>query len=129
MSRRDFEKILGISGPTITWHMKRLIEDGLLSPHKDGRFSRYGAVRRDTILPGKIRYVHDGIAGRNRNCPVPCHGRDYRHLMGFLLVFTGLFFHTVLNGMSAWKASNNTPKKIFPGPPNQNKPLELSSLL
>jgi len=41
MSRRDFEKILGISGPTITWHMKRLTGDGLLSIRKDGRFSRY----------------------------------------------------------------------------------------
>lgn len=41
MSRRDFENVLGISGPTISWHMKRLIEDGLLSIRKDGRFSRY----------------------------------------------------------------------------------------
>ncbi|MDD4136641.1 MAG: winged helix-turn-helix transcriptional regulator [Methanoregula sp.] len=41
MSRRDFEKILGVSGPTVTWHMKRLIDDGLLSLCKDGRFSRY----------------------------------------------------------------------------------------
>ena len=41
MSRRDFEKVLGMSGPTVTWHMKRLIDDGLLNLHKDGRFSRY----------------------------------------------------------------------------------------
>jgi predicted transcriptional regulator len=41
MSRRDFEKIFGVSGPTISWHMKRLIDDGLLSTRKDGRFSRY----------------------------------------------------------------------------------------
>jgi predicted transcriptional regulator len=41
MSRRDFEKILGISGPTITWHMRRLIEDELLTLHKVGKFSRY----------------------------------------------------------------------------------------
>ena len=41
LSRRDFEKILGVSGPTVTWHMKRLIDDGLLSLRKDGRFSRY----------------------------------------------------------------------------------------
>jgi len=41
MSRRDFEKILGVSGPTVTWHMKRLISDGLLDIRKDGRFTRY----------------------------------------------------------------------------------------
>ena len=41
LSRRDFEKILGVSGPTVTWHMKRLIDDGILSIRKDGRFSRY----------------------------------------------------------------------------------------
>jgi predicted transcriptional regulator len=51
MTRRDFEKILGVSGPTVTWHMKRLIDDGLLSLHKDGRFSRYtlSAVTRSCM--------------------------------------------------------------------------------
>jgi predicted transcriptional regulator len=41
MSRTDFEKILGVSGPTVSWHMKRLIDDGILNVRKDGRFSRY----------------------------------------------------------------------------------------
>lgn len=41
MSRTDFERILGVSGPTVSWHMKRLIEDGILNVRKDGRFSRY----------------------------------------------------------------------------------------
>jgi predicted transcriptional regulator len=41
MSRRDLEKVLGVSGPTVSWHMKRLIDDGILSIRKDGRFSRY----------------------------------------------------------------------------------------
>jgi len=46
MSRRDFEQILGVSGPTVTWHMKRLIDAGLLSLHKDGRFARYALSER-----------------------------------------------------------------------------------
>ena len=46
MSRRDFENVLGVSGPTISWHMKRLIDDGLLSIRKDGRFSRYDLSER-----------------------------------------------------------------------------------
>jgi predicted transcriptional regulator len=41
MSRTDFERILGVSGPTVSWHMKRLIDDGILNVQKDGRFSRY----------------------------------------------------------------------------------------
>lgn len=41
MSRTDFEKMLGVSGPTVSWHMKRLIDDGILNVRKDGRFSRY----------------------------------------------------------------------------------------
>jgi predicted transcriptional regulator len=49
LSRRDFEKVLGVSGPTVSWHMKRLIDDGLLSIRKDGRFSRY-------ILAERTRY-------------------------------------------------------------------------
>jgi predicted transcriptional regulator len=64
MSRRDFEHMLGISGPTITWHMKRLIDDGLLDIHKDGRFSRYelSAGTRSCLerfSPG----MHEPLAG------------------------------------------------------------------
>jgi predicted transcriptional regulator len=59
MSRRDFEKVLGISGPTISWHMKRLIDDGLLSIRKDGRFSRYVLSERTRFCLEKNRpYTH-----------------------------------------------------------------------
>jgi predicted transcriptional regulator len=40
-SRTDLEKILAVSGPTVSWHVRRLCEDGLIEVHKDGRFSRY----------------------------------------------------------------------------------------
>jgi predicted transcriptional regulator len=40
-SRQDLERVLGVSGPTITWYMKRLLSDGILSLRKDGRYSRY----------------------------------------------------------------------------------------
>ena len=58
MSRRDFVKILGVSGPTVTWHMKRLIDDGLLKLHKDGRFSRY-ALSAGTL--GYLKKYGDSI--------------------------------------------------------------------
>ena len=41
LTRMDFEKILGLTGPTVSWHMKRLVADGILDVKKDGRFSRY----------------------------------------------------------------------------------------
>jgi predicted transcriptional regulator len=40
-SRNDLEKILAVSGPTVSWHVKRLCEDGLIEVRRDGRFSRY----------------------------------------------------------------------------------------
>ncbi|MFA4860506.1 winged helix-turn-helix transcriptional regulator [Methanoregula sp.] len=49
MSRRDFEQILGVSGPTVTWHMKRLIDAGLMSHHKEGRFARYALSERTLV--------------------------------------------------------------------------------
>jgi predicted transcriptional regulator len=73
MSRRDFEKVLGVSGPTISWHMKRLIDDGLLSIRKEGRFSRYALSERTLLCLEKYNpYIHPlpesqpgaGIPGR-----------------------------------------------------------------
>jgi len=40
-TRQDLKLVLGVSGPTITWHMKRMLSDGILSLRKDGRYSRY----------------------------------------------------------------------------------------
>ncbi len=65
MSRTDFEKMLGVSGPTVSWHMKRLIDDGILNVRKDGRFSRYSLSEgawaslikccdNDLVLPGLL---------------------------------------------------------------------------
>ena len=40
-TRSDLEEILSLSGPTVTWHMKRLSDDGMVTIAKDGRFSFY----------------------------------------------------------------------------------------
>jgi predicted transcriptional regulator len=40
-TRTDLERALAVSGPTVTWHVKRLIYDGILRVRKDGRYSRY----------------------------------------------------------------------------------------
>lgn len=40
-TRTDIGRELAVSGPTVTWYMKRLMGDGILRIQKDGRFSRY----------------------------------------------------------------------------------------
>ena len=40
-SRKDIAESLGIAGSTVTWHMKRLEEDGVIDIRTDGRFVSY----------------------------------------------------------------------------------------
>ncbi|MFZ1898746.1 winged helix-turn-helix transcriptional regulator [Methanoregula sp.] len=55
-TRQDLEQVLGVSGPTITWHMKRMLSDGILNIRKDGRYSRYSltAETAGILSPGRI---------------------------------------------------------------------------
>jgi predicted transcriptional regulator len=39
--RKDIEKKIGISGPLVTWYMKRLNGDGIISIHKMGKTVHY----------------------------------------------------------------------------------------
>lgn len=41
LSRAELGQILGVSGPTVTWHMKRLASDGAVRVSREGKFSRY----------------------------------------------------------------------------------------
>ncbi|WP_292370647.1 winged helix-turn-helix transcriptional regulator [Methanoregula sp. UBA64] len=41
VSRKDIAGIVGIAGPSITWHTKRLAGDGIISTSKKGRAVRY----------------------------------------------------------------------------------------
>ena len=40
-TRTEIAESLGVTGPTITWHMKRLERDHLVSAERDGRCVRY----------------------------------------------------------------------------------------
>ena len=46
-TRTELAESLGVAGPTITWHMKRLERDHLVSAERDGRCVRYH-------IPGEI---------------------------------------------------------------------------
>jgi predicted transcriptional regulator len=41
LSRQDLEKLLAVSGPSVTWYMKRLADEGILCVRKEGRYARY----------------------------------------------------------------------------------------
>ena len=41
LSRAELGQILCVSGPTVTWHMKRLASDGAVSISRQGKFCRY----------------------------------------------------------------------------------------
>ena len=41
VSRKDIAGIVGLAGPSITWHTKRLTGDGIISTSKEGKAVRY----------------------------------------------------------------------------------------
>ena len=41
-SRHEISDALGVAGPTVSWHMYRLIHDEITSRQRDGKFTRYG---------------------------------------------------------------------------------------
>lgn len=49
MSRKEVAEIVGISGPAVHWHMKKLEEDGFMMEEREGRTTRYS--------------LNEGIAG------------------------------------------------------------------
>ncbi len=69
-SRGDLEKILSLSGPTVTWHMKRLSDDGVVSASKDGRFSSYSLNDGIEVFLGKYLNTFTSLTpGRNPISP------------------------------------------------------------
>jgi len=41
VSRKDIAGIMGVAGPTVTWHTKRLSRDGIISTSRNGKGIRY----------------------------------------------------------------------------------------
>jgi len=40
-TRQDIADVVGVSGPSVSWHMKRLEEDRLITPRHEGRMTVY----------------------------------------------------------------------------------------
>jgi predicted transcriptional regulator len=47
-SRREMSDALGVAGPTVTWHMYRLIHDQIAARQKEGKFTSY-ALNPDVV--------------------------------------------------------------------------------
>jgi len=71
-TRQDIADAIGISGPSVSWHMKRLEEDNLVLPRREGRMVSYGIpttvagyLSRHIRPPGEAP-AHEcrGIAGQ-----------------------------------------------------------------
>jgi predicted transcriptional regulator len=70
-TRQDIADAVGISGPSVSWHMKRLIEDNLVIPRREGRAVMYGMpasvagyLARCIRTPGAAVSEYRGIAGQ-----------------------------------------------------------------
>lgn len=41
VSRREIAEVMGVAGPTISWHMKRLAGNGIFATRRNGKAIRY----------------------------------------------------------------------------------------
>lgn len=55
MARKDLTEKTGMSGPLVTWYIKRLRDDGIIHAQKQGRFVRY------TVNPEVMQYLRKYI--------------------------------------------------------------------
>jgi len=76
-SRHEISDALGVAGPTVSWHMYRLIHDEITSRQKEGRFMRY-ALKPEAV-PIVRKYLppdHTFPPGMGDGCPGALRGID-----------------------------------------------------
>ncbi|MGD0079560.1 MAG: winged helix-turn-helix transcriptional regulator [Methanoregula sp.] len=65
VSRKEIAGILGIAGPSITWHTKRLSGDGIITTSKKGRAVRYTLCPAGADIFRRFRGQDPGMAFRS----------------------------------------------------------------
>ena len=63
-TQTDIAKIIGISSASVNWHIKRLVELGLISELKDGKFKRYTFEIDPKHIVSLMRNYHPNIWNR-----------------------------------------------------------------
>jgi len=60
-SQEDLAGLLGLSAPSISWNMKRLVELGLVERQQRGRFASYRVVGNASEIAEFVRSYHPGV--------------------------------------------------------------------
>ena len=66
-TQAEIAKYKGFSAPTINWHMSRLIEIGLVSSHKEGKFLNYRIEGNIKDVTAIIRRYYPSIGSKLSN--------------------------------------------------------------
>jgi predicted transcriptional regulator len=69
VSRKDIAGIMGVTGPSISWHTKRLSGDGIITTRKKGRAVRY------TLCPAGANIFREYY---RQDAGEPCDGEEPR---------------------------------------------------
>ncbi|WP_342678380.1 winged helix-turn-helix transcriptional regulator [Methanofollis sp. UBA420] len=64
LSQSEIAEAVGVAGPTVAWHMKRLIADGIAASERDGRATRY---RLTSVAARALRDATLGEDGTGRD--------------------------------------------------------------
>jgi predicted transcriptional regulator len=64
-NRKDLKEKMGISGPLVTWYMRRLHNDGMIFSRKSGKNVRY------EINPEARQYLEKYLIPGRENIPIP----------------------------------------------------------
>lgn len=59
-TQEELAKATGVSQPTVSWHLRRLVELGILGRRQEGRLSTYNVVRSEEIA-SFIRAYHPTV--------------------------------------------------------------------
>jgi predicted transcriptional regulator len=67
--RKDIAESLGLAGPTVSWHMKRLSDDGIITMRKSGKAVRY------TLCPAGANILQQFL-GENASAACAAVGKE-----------------------------------------------------
>ncbi|MDD1686632.1 winged helix-turn-helix transcriptional regulator [Methanoregula sp.] len=71
VTRQDIADAVGVSGPSVSWHMKRLEEDHIVLSRREGRLTAYE-------IPGPVA----GYLNQQIRPPAPTGPQDYSRAIG-----------------------------------------------
>jgi predicted transcriptional regulator len=57
-TRHEISDAVGVSGPTVTWHMYHLVNDEIAIQRKEGKFTRY--LMNPDVIPVVRKYLQPG---------------------------------------------------------------------